>query len=316
MEKNRSTNTPGISGSITNSLSQADQKGIVPDLSICIVSYQAKNFLRECLQSIYKYTGHSLEIIVVDNGSQDGTQDLLRQEFPDVQLVENKTNLGYTFPMNRALRLSRGKYLLQLNPDTLVFPQSIDFLFEYMEENPKVGICGPKVLNQDGSLQKPCRRGESRPWAVFSYFSGLARLFPKNRFFCEYLLTYLDEDQVSPVAGVSGSCMLIRRAVVDQIGYLDEKYFAYQEDADYCFRARQSGWQVVYYPKARITHYGGMGGTRVQPFRSIYHWHRSYYLYYHKNLAKDYCFLFNWFYSFLMLIKLSLALITALFHRN
>jgi len=101
--------------------------------------------------------------------------------------------------------------------------------------------------------------------------------------------------------------MLIRRAVVNQIGYLDEMYFAYQEDADYCFRARQSGWQVIYYPNARVTHLGGMGGTQVQPYRSIYHWHRSYYLYYQKNLAKDYFFLFNWFYSFLMLVKMLLA---------
>ena len=106
--------------------------------------------------------------------------------------------------------------------------------------------------------------------------------------------------------------MLIRRAVVDQIGYLDERFFAYQEDADYCFRARQAGWQVYYMPEAQITHYGSMGGSRVEPFRSMYAWHKSYFLYYQKNLAQDYCFILNWFYYLAMLLKLTLSLMANL----
>jgi GT2 family glycosyltransferase len=280
-----------------------------PVLSVCIVTFQTRELLRDCLRSLYENTLQlEFEVIVVDNGSKDGLAGMLRQEFPQVQLIENTTNAGYTAPMNQALRRARGQYLVQLNPDTLVLPEAFQRLVGFLEAHPKVGICGPKVLNRDGTLQKPCRRGESRPWAVISYFTGLAGLFPNSPLFGEYLMSYMPEDRAHSVAGVSGSCMLIRREVVDQIGYLDERFFAYQEDADYCFRARQAGWEIYYFPEAQIVHYGGMGGSRVQPYRSIFEWHRSYFRFYRKNLARDYFFLFNWVYYLAMLVKLALAL--------
>jgi GT2 family glycosyltransferase len=278
-------------------------------VTICIVTYHARELLRKCLNSLYEGTRLDLEIIVVDNGSKDGVGDMLAADFPQVHFIENTRNLGYTQPMNQALKAGTGRYLLQLNPDTLVFPGAVDRLVEFLESHPGVGICGPKVLNRDYTLQKPCRRGESRPWAVISYFTGLASLFPKSKFFGEYLMSYKDPDEVHPVAGVAGSCMLIRREVVEQIGYLDERFFAYQEDADLCFRARQAGWQVYYMPEAQIIHYGSMGGSRVEPIRSIIEWHKSYYRYYRKNLAKDYFFLFNWLYYGAMLFKLGLTLL-------
>ncbi len=126
----------------------------------------------------------------------------------------------------------------------------------------------------------------------------------------------MDEDETQEVAGVSGSCMLIRREVVEKIGYLDEKYFAWQEDADYCFRTRQAGWLIYYFPEVQIIHYGGQGGSRVEPFRSIIEWHKSYWLYYRKNLAKDYFFLINWFFYLLMFLKLCLALVINLLRRE
>jgi GT2 family glycosyltransferase len=273
-------------------------------VSVCIVSYRVRDLLRDCLRSLYQNTRLSFEVIVVDNASQDGVVEMLQQEYPQIRLVENQDNAGYTRPMNQALRLGRGRYLLQLNPDTLVLPEAIDRLVAFMDQHPEVGICGPKVLNRDLTLQKPCRRGEPRPWAVLTYFLGLSALFPNSPFFSRYLMTYLDEDVTHPVDGVAGSCMLVRRALIDQIGYLDERYFAYQEDADFCFRARQAGWRVYYMPQAQIIHYGSLGGSRVQPYRSIYEWHRSYFLYYRRHLAKDYFFLFNWLYYLAMGIKL------------
>jgi GT2 family glycosyltransferase len=122
-------------------------------------------------------------------------------------------------------------------------------------------------------------------------------------------MNYMDEDETHPVAGVSGSCMLIRREIIDQIGYLDERFFAYQEDADFCYRARQAGWQVYYVPTAQIIHFGSLGGSHVHQYRSIYEWHKSYFLYYRKNLARDYFFLFNWVYYLAMLIKFLFALL-------
>ncbi len=278
-------------------------------VSICIVTYYARDLLHACLSSLYESTSLELEIIVVDNGSNDGVGEMLASNFPQVQFIENDRNLGYTHPMNQALKAGSGPYLLQLNPDTVILPAAVDRLVEFLKCHPDVGVCGPKVLNSDRTLQKPCRRGESRPWAVISYFTGLAALFPKSKFFGEYLMSYKDPDETHPVAGVAGSCMLIRREVIEQIGYLDERFFAYQEDADFCFRTRQAGWQVYYIPEAQIIHFGSMGGSRVEPFRSIIEWHKSYYRYYRKNLARDYFFLFNWLYYGAMVFKLGVTLL-------
>ena len=278
-------------------------------LSICILTLNARDFLRACLHSIQEHTTLDHEIIVVDNGSSDGTSDMLQTEFPTVRLIQNQENLGYTYPNNQAMQLAKGRFIALLNPDTLVHSGAFEQLCAFLESHPDVGIVGPKVLNSDGTLQAPCRRGDSRPWAVISYFTGLAKRFPDKAFFNGYLLTHLPEDQIHPVDGVSGSCMFIRREVVDQIGYLDERFFAYQEDADYCLRARQAGWQVYYNPEAQITHFGGQGGSRVQPYRSIWAWHKSYFLYYRKHFAGDYFFLFNWLYYVAMGVKLLMALL-------
>jgi len=275
---------------------------------VCIVTYHVRDLLRDCLQSLYQNTRLRFEVIVVDNASRDGVVEMLQQEYPEIRLVENQDNGGYTRPMNQALHLGRGRYLLQLNPDTLVRPQALDRLVAFMDQHGEVGICGPKVLNRDLTLQKPCRRGEPRPWAVLTYFLGLSALFPRSPLFSQYLMTYLDEDETHAVDGVAGSCLLARRALIDQIGYLDERYFAYQEDADFCFRARQAGWKVYYLPEAQIIHYGSLGGSRVQPYRSIYEWHRSYYIYYRQHLAKDYFFFLSGFYYLAMGIKLLWAL--------
>ncbi len=287
------------------------------DLSICIVSYQTRDLLRDCLRSIYGTVDSlSFEIIIVDNHSEDGTPEMLRDEFPDVRLLVNDHNTGYTRPNNQALRESKGYYVILLNPDTLVKSNAIVELFSFLETHPEVGIVGPKVLNRDGTLQKQCRRSEARPWDAICYFSGLSRFFPHDKRFAGYLMTYLDEDQTHEAEAVSGSCMMIRREVIDQIGYLDELFFAYQEDTDYCRRARLAGWKVFYNPSAQIIHYGGEGGSKVQPFRSIIEWHRSYYLYYRKHFARDYWFVFNAIYYLGMLIKLGLSLFANLFRKK
>lgn len=287
-----------------------------PVLSICIVTYKVRDLLKGCLDSIYQNVPRPFEIIVVDNHSADGTVELLRQDYPEVRFVENACNEGYTLPMNTALKMARGRYLVQLNPDTLVPLGSFDNLICFMEDHPEVGICTPRVLNRDGTLQKQCRRSAGRPWDAFTYFSGLSKRYPKNPRYAGYLLTYLNDDEFNEVEAVSGSCMVIRRAVIDQIGYLDELFFAYQEDTDFCFRARQAGWKIMYVPTAWITHLGGHGGSQVEVYRSIYQWHRSYFLYYRKHLAKDYFFLFNWFFYLLMGGKLVVNLVSVALRRE
>jgi GT2 family glycosyltransferase len=278
-------------------------------LSICIVGIDAEVYLRNCLQSIFTSGIEApYEVIYVDNGSTDGTRQMLENEFPNIQTVWNGQNLGYARANNQAIVLSQSSFVMLLNPDTIVTPGSIGGLLEYMILNPEIGIIGPKVLNSDGSFQAHCKRGEARPWEAFCYFSGLAKLFPRSRCFAGYLQGFLDEDEVNEVPALSGSCMLIRRDVIDQIGLLDERFFAYQEDTDYCVQARKAGWKVVYYPKAVITHFGGKGGASAQPYKTIVEWHLSYYRYYKKNLAKDYFFLFNWLFYLVMGVKLLLSL--------
>ena len=294
-----------------------DQNVPPPDFSICIVTLNAVSYLRDCLNSLRDNTRQaSYEAIVVDNGSTDDTLAMLEHEFPGVTIISNKENLGYTHPMNQALKPAKGRYLVQLNADTLVHSSAFDTLLGFMQAHPDVGICTPKMLNSDGSLQVQCRRSAARPWDVITYFSGLWKLFPRSRLFGRYLLTYREEDEVHEVDAVSGSCMVIRREVIEEIGYLDEAYFAFQEDTDFCVRAHKAGWKVYYFPLAQITHFGGKSGTGHQPFRSIYHWHRSYLIYYQKHLAGEYFFLVNWLMYAGMALKLGIALAANLFRRE
>ena len=287
------------------------------ELSICMVAYQTRQYLKDCLESIYQYPPRrSFEVIVVDNGSPDGTADMLRDIFPQVRLIVNTANLGYTHPMNQALKAARGNYRVQLNPDTLVRPGAFDALVDFMDAHPEAGICTPRVLNRDGSFQLQCRRSEGRPWDAFTYFSGLSRLFPNQRRFAGYLMTYKNNLEIYEVQAVSGSCMFIRAKIFRQVGYLDEQFYAYQEDSDFCLRARKAGWKIFYLPQAEIVHYGGEGGTRVHPYRSVYEWHRSYFLYYRKNFARDYLFLANGLVYSLMFVKYMIAVTKVFFSKE
>jgi GT2 family glycosyltransferase len=287
------------------------------DLSICIVAYKTRGQLRDCLDSVRtQCAGMSYEVIVVDNNSNDGTLEMLRSTYPEVQLICLPENQGYTHPMNLALKKGRGVYLLQLNPDTIVLPGAMQRLHQYMESNPECGICTPKVLNRDGSMQWQCRRSEARPWDVFTYFTRLSQLFPQSPKMAGYLMTHRSPDSLYAVEAVSGACMFIRRAVVEQVGYLDERYYAYQEDTDFCLRARRAGWKIIYQPEAQIIHFGAEGGTRVHPYHSAFEWHRSYYLYYSRWFAKDYFFLFNGLFYGLMGVKLAFAMLKIFFSRE
>lgn len=284
------------------------------ELSICILTLNSVEYLRKCLKSIQQFPPDGgYEILVADNGSNDGTVPMLQDEYPAVKIILNKENLGFTKPNNQMLRQAKGNFLLLLNPDTLLTEDCFNPQLDFLKANPDVGISIPKVLNADGSFQKQSRRGEATPIEVIGYFFKLGKLFPKNKPLNGYLVSWLPENEVAEVKAVSGSCMFIRRETWEQVGDFDERFFAYQEDSDYCRRARQKGWKIMYVPISHIIHYGGEGGSKAQPIKSIYQWHRSYFLYYRKHFAKGHFFLFNWFYYLLMAAKLALALLINLF---
>ena len=206
------------------------------DVSVCIVSLNSIQQLRKCLDTLdLGIKPLSYEVIVVDNHSRDGTQYEIEKNFKSVRLITNFHNKGYTSEINKAMKIGIGKYKLILNPDSRLMPESVFKLVCFIKRTKRVGIVGPLVLNKDGSFQGSCRRGLATPFSVFSYFLGLAKIFPQNKIFTGYQLNHLDVKDTNEVSGVSGSCMLIDQEVIDEIGYFDEKYFAYQEDSDFCY---------------------------------------------------------------------------------
>ena len=284
--------------------SQKVESRKVIKLSICIVTLNAERVIQNCLDSIPSALGDfPFEIIIVDNASKDGTISLIQNHHLDIKLIQNKKNDGYTTPMNQALQWAKGDYLLQLNPDVVLSKGVLDGLINYAENNVKIGLCEPKVCHEDGSFQKSTRRGLARPWAVFTYLTGLNRLFPNDARFTEYQLNHLDENKIHQVHGISGTCMLTKRAVFDEIGYLDERFFAYQEDSDFCIRAEKAGWEIHYNPNFFVTHFTGQGGSDSVSFLANFEWHRSYYRYYRKHFSQDYFSGFNAFYYSLMMLK-------------
>jgi len=275
------------------------------DISFCIVNLNAKKYLNNCLRTIGKSTNSdAIEIIVVDNNSRDNSVKLIQSNYPNVHIIINSRNQGYTKAINQALIMSNGRYKVVLNPDTELNPGSIDIMIDHLESDKAIGIIGPKVNNSDGSFQKSCRRGIARPIAVFSYFLGLSERYPSNKKFTGYHLNHLDKNEICEVSGVSGSCMLIRKSLIDDIGYFDERYFAYQEDSDYCLMAIKNGWKIFYNPNSIVKHHGGMGGAHSLPSKAIFEWHRSYVRYYSKHFSREYSSLFNLFYYIVMFGKL------------
>jgi N-acetylglucosaminyl-diphospho-decaprenol L-rhamnosyltransferase len=266
-------------------------------LAVVIVSYNTRDLLRDCLHSIGPgSTRTALDIWVVDNASRDSSAEMVRAEFPHVHLIANTHNGGYAYANNLALRAiledrgwkmedsednppssilhppSSPDYVLLLNPDTVVPAGALDGLIEFMQAHPDVGACGPKLLLADGSLDLACRRAFPKPSAFIYHAIGLSKLFPRSRRFGSYNMTYLDPDIQTEVDSVVGACMLVRAAVVREVGLLDEAYFMYGEDLDWAYRIKQYGWKIMYVPSVIVHHYK-RASSNQRPFQSI----RSFY---------------------------------------
>ena len=233
------------------------------ELSIIIVNYNVKEFLQNLLHSIEKASLNiSHEIIIVDNASDDGSVELIREKFPSVKLIANTENLGFGKANNQALAIAEGKYLLLINPDTIVSEDTFDKMISFFENNSGAGLAGCKILNPDGTLQLACRRSFPGPWTSFCKVTGLSNLFPKNKLFARYNLTYLNEDQTYEVDAISGSFMMMRKETYDTVGGFDEEFFMYGEDLDLCYRIQQAGFKVYYVHTTQIIHYKGESTKR------------------------------------------------------
>ena len=243
------------------------------DISIIIVSWNVRDLLCQCLQSINLQTADSrpptVEIIVVDNASHDDTVEMLRAEFPGVRVVANVTNAGFTRANNQALALAQGCYLFLLNPDTELRAGALQTLYTFAEANPRAGIIGPQLFYGDGTPQSSRRRFPTLTTA-FLESTILQQWLPRNRVLTHFYMLDTNDDETQQVDWINGSAMFVRREVYDQIGGLDEGFFMYSEELDWCYRAKQAGWQIVYLPTAQIAHYEGKSSEQAVAQRDIY----------------------------------------------
>jgi len=241
----------------------------MPDLSVIIVNWNVRDLLRRCLHSILaNLPACQLEIIVVDNGSTDGSPEMVRTEFPQVHLLANPDNRGFTGANNQGLAVARGRYVLLLNPDTEVVGDALETLVAFADVHPDVGVVGPQLLNPDGTVQSSRRRFPTLATALLE--STWLQPYAPRRLLARYYVLDRPDDEVQDVDWVTGAALMARREAVEQVGPLDEGFFMYSEELDWCRRFRAAGWRVVYLPTARIIHHEGKSSEQVLPARHIH----------------------------------------------
>jgi len=241
------------------------------DISIIVVSNNHQSFLPRYLSSVYKNQGNlGLEIFVVDNASKDTTSSYVKTKFPHVMLIQRTKKYGFAANNNVAIKQARGTYILLLNPDTEIQPHALRKLFNTMEENPTVGVCGPKLLFPDKTIQYSCRKFPT----IMSFLvrrTPLRLLIKQNNVNDKHLLKHINHSKIQQVDWLLGACLCIRKKVVDSVGLLDERFFLYGEDIDYCLRAWHAGWKVWYVPTAHIIHHHQAQSDKR--LFSMYSWH-------------------------------------------
>jgi len=256
-----------------------------PSLSIIIVSFDCMALLTRCLDSLEANRSTvDFEVLVVDNGSTDGSREAARRA--GAYLIDLDYNAGFAAANNLAIPLARGRFLLFLNPDTFVPPGTLAKLVETFENRPEVGMLGCKLTLPEGGLDHAAKRGFPSPLAALAYFTGLSRLRPGNTRFGQYAADHLDPDREHLVDAVNGAMMLVRREAVADVGPMDEDYWLYMEDLDWCYRFWAAGWQVLYWPGAEIVHVKGGSSGRARAWKTNYHFHRGMWLFYRKHCAK------------------------------
>jgi len=238
------------------------------DLSIIILNYNGLFWLKKLLPTIDKYylkkSKYKAEVIVVDNDSQDDSVKFLKKNFQWVKVLESGQNGGFAFGNNVALRQTKARYVMLLNSDTefLEDKSNLDILIDYLDKNRKVAVVGPRLELSNGQLDPASHRGEPHPWAAFSYFMGLEKLFPENKFFAKYHLGDLPLDQIHQVDAISGAAMMVKQSAIKKVGLLDENFFMYGEDLDWCRRFREANYQVVFHPEVTIVHHKYKSGIK------------------------------------------------------
>ncbi|MCW3083799.1 MAG: putative glycosyltransferase [Bacteroidetes bacterium] len=266
-------------------------------LTVIIVNYNVQHFLEQCLHSVRKASQNvTTEIYVVDNNSVDGSVQMVKDKFPEVLLIENKKNTGFSFANNQAMRVAKGEYVLLLNPDTVVEEDTFSKVVAFMNAHPDAGGLGVKMLDGKGNFLPESKRGLPTPSVAFYKIFGFSRIFPKSKTFGKYHLGFLDKDKTNEVEILSGAFMLMRKAALNKVGLLDETFFMYGEDIDLSYRIILGGYKNYYFPETRIIHYKGES-TKKSSINYVFVFYKAMVIFAQKhfsqNNAKLFSFLIN-----------------------
>ena len=257
-----------------------------PLVSALVVSYNAKDLLLECLQAFFANADVPVEAVVVDNDSSDGSAAAVTDEFPQATVLVQPKNLGYGRAANLGLERCQGRFILLLDSDVTMDPQSIGRMADFLLTRPDAGAVGPRLSLPNGRLDPDARRAFPMPRTLFYNTVGLNRLFPKSPRFGRYNMGHLPETDVHEMDAGSGACLMVRSAALDRVGFFDPRYFMFGEDVDLCYRLKLGGWKVFYLPTARATHHVSPATPEVERQRS-YERHRSMWTYHFKHHAED-----------------------------
>lgn len=230
-----------------------------PKLSIVIVSFNSQKYIDGCLSALQKTIPSDVkfEVLIFDNASTDGSFSHIKKTYKNVYAYRSEENLGFAKANNFLIKKSRGEYILLLNPDTEIKEKTIEMLISYMETHPEAGAVTPRVVLPNGKLDDASHRGFPTPWNAFCYFTGISKVFPHSRLLNGYHLGYEDMDKVHEIDSGVGACLLIRKKAGEEVKWLDEDYFWYGEDLDFCYRLKENGWKIVFIPQVRVLHYKG-----------------------------------------------------------
>ena len=255
------------------------------DLSIIIVNYNVRAYLEQCLRSVFaSRCALDFEVYVVDNHSTDGSVAYLKGLYPQVHFIENDENLGFARANNEAIRCSQGRYVLLLNPDTIITEHTLVDCVSYLDTRPDAGGLGTYMLRTDGSFAYESRRGLPTPFVAFCKMSGLCKMFPHSRLFGKYYMRYLNEMEESEIEVISGAFMMLRRSALEKVGLLDEAFFMYGEDIDLSYRLLKGGFKNYYIPSP-ILHYKGES-TEKSSFRYVYTFYNAMQLFFNKHYKR------------------------------
>lgn len=283
------------------------------DLSVIIVNYNVKYFLEQCLYSVRTAAaGLNVEVFVVDNNSTDGSQEMLREKFPEIQLIENRENKGFSRANNQAIKISKGRYVLLLNPDTVVQEDTFQKCVAFMDDHLEGGGLGVTMVDGGGNFLPESKRGLPTPAVAFYKIFGLSSLFPKSKKFGKYHLKYLDKNQTHEVEILAGAFMMIRKETIDKVGMLDEDFFMYGEDIDWSYRIVLGGYKNYYFSETRIIHYKGES-TKKSSVNYVFVFYRAMIIFAKKHFHKNW----KWFCFFINIaiwLRAALAIVSRFFN--